>query len=157
METEVVIVAAADRIEREVYVPAPVDRVWRVLTTPEHIRNWFAPGGCEIDPHPGGRLRFRWEERGEFHGLVERVVADALFCFRLAHEPDRAPVDPGQSTLVEFTLSPEGEGTRLRLTESGIRALAVFEETRARHAEYAALAWASALEELAAIAAASHN
>lgn len=150
-------VTVDDRIEREVYVPAPIDRVWRVLTTPEHIRVWYAPGGCEIDPHPGGRLRFRWDERGEFHGQVERAVPDTLFRFRLALEPDHAPSDPGKATLVEFALSPEGQGTRLRLAESGIRALAVPDDAKAKHAEYATLSWTSALEELAAIAAASHN
>lgn len=32
----------------------------------------------------------------------------------------RAPNDPaGVSTLVEFSLAPDGEGTRLRLVESG--------------------------------------
>ncbi|GAA3366145.1 hypothetical protein GCM10017744_071750 [Streptomyces antimycoticus] len=150
-------VTVDDRIEREVYVPAPIDRVWRVLTTPEHIRVWYAPGGCEIDPHPGGRLRFRWDEHGEFHGQVERAVPDTLFRFRLALEPDHAPSGPGEATLVEFALSPEGQGTRLRLAESGIRALAVPDDAKAKHAEYATLSWTSALEELAAIAAASHN
>lgn len=150
-------VPVADRIERETYVSAPIDRVWRVLTTPEHIRTWYAPGGCEIEPRPGGTVRFRWDEHGEFHGRVERAVPDALFRFRLAHAPDRAPAVPGQATVVEFTLSPEGAGTRLRLTETGIRALDLPDDAKARHAEYAALAWTSALEELAALAAASHN
>ncbi|WP_431776039.1 SRPBCC domain-containing protein [Streptomyces cucumeris] len=150
-------VTVADRIEREVYVAAPVDRVWRVLTTPEHIRAWYAFGGCELELRPGGILRFRWDEHGEFHGRVEKAVPDALFRFRLAREPDRPGTEAGDATLVEFRIAPEGEGTRLRLTESGIRALDVSEEARARHAEYAALAWSSALEELAALAAASHN
>ncbi|MET7762051.1 SRPBCC domain-containing protein [Streptomyces sp. NPDC005393] len=150
-------VTVADRIEREIYVRAPLDRVWRVLTTPEHIRSWYAPAGCEIDPHPGGTLRFRWDEHGEFHGKVEKAVPDTLFRFRLAHEPDHAPSAPGHATLVEFSLSWEGEGTRLRLTESGIRDLAVPDDAKAKHAECATLAWTSALEELAAIAAASHN
>ncbi|WP_063631668.1 SRPBCC domain-containing protein [Streptomyces himastatinicus] len=150
-------VTVADRIEREAYVPAPIDRVWRVLTTPEHIRTWYAPGGCEIDPRPGGTVRFRWDEHGEFHGRVERAVPDALFRFRLAHAPDRAPLGPGQSTVVEFTLSPEGAGTRLRIAETGIRALDLPDEAKAKHAEYAALAWTSALEELTALAAGSHN
>ncbi|MEU1792121.1 SRPBCC domain-containing protein [Streptomyces sparsogenes] len=150
----------ADRIEREVYVPAPVDRVWRVLTTPEHVRVWYAFEGCEIDPRPGGTLRFRWDEKGEFHGRVEKAVPDALFRFRLAREPDR-PLAPGpgsgDSTLVEFVLSAEGGGTRLRVAESGIRGLSLPDEAKAKHAEYAAATWATALEELAALAAASHN
>ncbi|KAK1178547.1 SRPBCC domain-containing protein [Streptomyces sp. NBS 14/10] len=148
----------ADRIEREVYVQAPVDRVWRVLTTPEHIRVWYAFEGCEVDPRPGGTLRFRWDEQGEFHGRVEKSVPDALFRFRLASEPDRAlGAEPGDSTLVEFALSAEGPGTRLRLTESGIQELAVPDAAKAKHAEYAAATWATALEELSALAAASHN
>src|ERR1044072_7090044 len=137
------------------YVPAPVDRVGRVLTTPEHIRTWYAPGGCEIDPRPGGTIRFRWDEHGAFHGRAERAVPDALFRFPLA--PARAPLVPGRAPVVEFTLSPGGPATRLRLAETGIRALDLPDGAKAKHAESAALAWTSAPEELTALAAASHN
>ena len=30
------------QIEREVVIDAPVEVVWRTITEPEHIRQWFA-------------------------------------------------------------------------------------------------------------------
>lgn len=145
-----------DLIEREVVIPAPVDRVWRVLTTAEHIRSWYAFGGAEVELRPGGALRFRWDERGEFHARVEHFEPMSRFSFRLAAHPDERPGKKGKSTLVEFTLSPEGEGTRLTVTETGIEALGIPDSEKAQHAEYASLAWQAALEELGALAAASH-
>ena len=55
-----------DSIERETIIAAPVERVWALLTEAEHIRAWFAFGGVDVDLRPGGALRFRWEEHGEF-------------------------------------------------------------------------------------------
>jgi uncharacterized protein YndB with AHSA1/START domain len=42
------------------------------------------------------------------------------------------PVE-GNSTLVEFTLRSEGDGTRLRVVESGFASLDTTEEQRARN------------------------
>jgi uncharacterized protein YndB with AHSA1/START domain len=145
-----------DLIEREVLVPAPVDRVWRVLTTAEHISAWYASGGAEVDLRPGGALRFRWDEHGEFHARVESVEPPTRFAFRLATHLDEPP-GKRDATLVEFTLSPEGGSTRVTVTETGIDALDVPDADKTRHAEYAAMAWTAALEELSAIAAASHT
>lgn len=144
-----------DLIEREMVIPAPVDRVWRVLTTAEHIRSWYAPGGAEVELRKGGALRFRWDEKGEFHARAERVEPLRRFSFRLAAAPDTQP-GAGDSTLVEFTLSPEDGGTRLTVAETGVGDLDVPEPEKAQHAEYAGLAWQAALEELGAIAGASH-
>jgi uncharacterized protein YndB with AHSA1/START domain len=48
-------------LEREIDVP--VDLVWKAWTTPEHLREWFAPKpwtitACELDLRPGGALNF---------------------------------------------------------------------------------------------------
>jgi uncharacterized protein YndB with AHSA1/START domain len=147
--------AVPDRICREVYVPAPPDRVWRVLTVAEHISAWYAFGGAEVDVRPGGALRFRWDELGEFHGRVEAVEPLSRFVFRMAVRPDTRP-GPGNSTLIEFTLAPEGEGTQVAVAESGLQELDLPADELARHAEYATMAWKAALEELCAIAAATH-
>ena len=60
-----------DRIEREITVKAPVERVWTVLTEPEHIARWFgdsASGTAE----PGGELVLGWKEHGDFPVTIER-------------------------------------------------------------------------------------
>jgi uncharacterized protein YndB with AHSA1/START domain len=45
----------ADRIERDIVIAAPVERVWAVLTEPEHVGRWFGQGEpARIDPRPAG-------------------------------------------------------------------------------------------------------
>ena len=35
----------------------PIERVWRAVTTPEHLAQWF-PTGVELELVPGGKIRF---------------------------------------------------------------------------------------------------
>ena len=51
-------------------------------------------------------------------------------------------------TLVEFTLAPEGDGTRLQVVESGFASLATTEEQRAKNHAGNAEGWRSELGEL---------
>ena len=119
----------ADRIERDTYIEAPVERVWEIVTRPEHVGRWFSDAGAEIDLRPGGDMSMTWEEHGTVHGRVETVEAPHRFAVRWAARME-APVAEGQSTLVEFTLASEGEGTRLRVVESGFDALDMSEADR---------------------------
>ncbi len=54
----------ADRIEQEIVIAAPVERVWAVLSEPEHVGRWFGHGK-PAHAHPGE------EATGETSTLVE--------------------------------------------------------------------------------------
>jgi len=115
----------SDTIEREITISAPLERVWDLITQPEHVGAWFGDAGAEIDLRPGGALTLRWEEYGTVHGRIERLEPMTLFSYRWAPYKDPGgdePVD-GNSTLIEFMLSETGEGTRLRVVESGFSSL----------------------------------
>ncbi|MGH2617938.1 MAG: SRPBCC domain-containing protein [Thermomicrobiales bacterium] len=122
-----------EQITHEIVVDAPVARVWAIITEAEHIREWFAFDGARIDLRPGGALVMTWKEHGTFHARIERVEPTRRFAYRWAHLADQQPGD-GNSTLVEFTLSPEGDGTRLRVVESGFRELDMPETEQAQWA-----------------------
>lgn len=136
-----------DRIEREITIDAPVDRVWDVITQAEHIGRWFGDAGAEIDLRPGGRFTCSWKEHGTVNALVERVDRPRVFSYRWAR-PLGAEVKPDNSTLVEFTLVPEGAGTRLRVVESGFRDLDLSDEERAKYAAGNVEGWKQELDEL---------
>jgi uncharacterized protein YndB with AHSA1/START domain len=121
-----------DRIEREAVIAAPVERVWALLTEGEHFGAWFGDAGAEIDLRPGGAMLIRWAEHGTLHARVERVEPPRVFAYRWAQEMGAANFGEGTSTLVEFTLTPEADATRLRVVESGFAALDCSEEERAR-------------------------
>ena len=138
-----------DSIEREIVIEAPVERVWSVVTEAEHIGRWFGDAGAEIDLRPGGALRCSWAKHGTVHGVVERVEAPRFFSYRWAR-PVGADVRHGNSTLVEFSLTPEEKGTRLRVVESGFRELEGTDAEKAKYAEENTGGWKSELAELAA-------
>lgn len=123
-----------DRIERETTIAAPVERVWSVLTEAEHVGTWFADAGAEIDLRPGGPMVLRWADYGATRARVEVVEPPHRFAYRwTAHFAKGAEPADDNSTLVEFTLVPEGGGTRLRVVETGFAALATSDEERARN------------------------
>jgi uncharacterized protein YndB with AHSA1/START domain len=135
-----------ERIEREILIEAPIDVVWAVLTEPEHVAGWFSDW-AEIDLRPGGEATFEWREHGPARAWVEQVEPPRLFAFRWVRavgEEQRKD----NSTLVEFTLAPEGDRTRLRVVESGFPELDWSEDMKARYAAENTQGWQLELDEL---------
>jgi uncharacterized protein YndB with AHSA1/START domain len=134
----------ADRVEREILIQAPVEVVWRVVTEPEQISRWWSDT-ADIDLRPGGEGTLTWDARATSQAATVRIVVQRLepphlFSFRWLH-PAGAQAREGNSALVEFTLAAEGEGTRLRVVESGLLALDWPEQERARYAEEHGSGW----------------
>lgn len=138
-----------EQIEREVMIAAPIERVWAVVTQPEHVGTWFGDAGAEIDLRPGGAITIRWKDYGTGYGIVERVEPPHVFAWRgalIGH----TEVRPDNSTVVEFTLTAEGGGTRLRVVESGFHTLAVPADEAMKQAEGNVEGWRIKMDELAA-------
>ena len=112
----------AEKIEREIVIEASPERVWAVLTEPEHVGVWFAES-VDGDLRPGAASVLSWEEHGSFNIQVEKSEPPRYFSFRWAARSPGADPREGNSTLVEFRLIPEGDGTRLHVVESGFRDL----------------------------------
>ena len=139
-----------DHIERETVINAPVERVWELITQAEHLGRWFGDAGAEIDLRPGGAIALRWSEHGTTRGRVVAVEPHTRFSYRWAPFKDPSGDEPGEgnSTLVEFTLQPEGDGTRLRVVESGFATLATSDAQRARNLERNTTGWRIETDEL---------
>ncbi len=139
-----------DQIERETLIAAPVERVWTVLTEAEHIGSWFADAGAGIDLRPGGALVMHWQEHGTTKARLEAVEPPHRFAYRwTAHHAAGEEPAEGNSTLVEFTLTPEGDGTRLRVVETGFAALATSDEQRRTNYDDNVGGWATVVGRLA--------
>ena len=139
-----------DQIERETVIDAPVQRVWELITEAEHLGRWFGDAGAEIDLRPGGAMVLRWTEHGTSRGRVVAVEPHTLFSYRWApfKDPGGEEPDEGNSTLVEFTLAPEGDGTRLRVVESGFASLDTSDEQRAANHKGNTEGWKAETDEL---------
>ena len=140
---------AADKIEREIIVEASQERVWAVLTEAEHVAKWFGDS-AQVDLAPGGKAAFGWSQydSSTHHAVIERVEPPGFFSYRWAR-PAGEPVTPGNSTLVEFTLTAAGPGsTRLRVVETGFTGLDVSEEERGTAVQENIDGWRAELGEL---------
>jgi len=73
-----------------------------------------------------------WDEHGTVRARVEAVEAPHRFAYRWTAHYTEAGAEPDatNSTLVEFTLAPHGDMTRLRVVESGFASLATSDEKR---------------------------
>lgn len=142
-----------DQITREITIDAPVERVWALITQPEHLGAWFADAGADVDLRPGGALTLRWEEYGEQTARVEAVEPPRRFAFRWRanHLADATELTPETSTLVEFTLTEAGAGgTRVSVLESGFSGLLGPDAGRTQSFEGNTRGWAIELGHLAA-------
>jgi len=128
----------SDTIERDVFIAAPAEEVWALVSVPGW---WINDGTLDL-----GSVERLADDRAVVHHpdagdlLVERLEADAprTATFRWlvsGAEGKRADAAEDQFlyTRVTFTLTPELNGTRLTVTESGF-ATAVMEEKARRRA-----------------------
>jgi uncharacterized protein YndB with AHSA1/START domain len=120
---------STDVIEREIVIAAAPERVWPLVAEPGF---WArddegTPAGSAV---AGESLVVRHPEHGEFPVRVEKVDPPHYVAYRWVSAFPGEPLRDDTTTLVEFTLTPEGDGTRLRVVESGFAALPTTEENR---------------------------
>jgi uncharacterized protein YndB with AHSA1/START domain len=139
---------ASGRIEREIVVEAPIDVVWEVVTAREHISQWLSDE-AQVELRPGGRGLLTWTGSGAWPLRVVTVEAPRRFAFRWVRR-EGVEVEEGNSTLVEMLLTEEGEGTRLRVVETGFANLPWPEAERAVYEEENRAGWERELGELSA-------
>ena len=110
-------------IEREIYVEASPEIVFDVVSSPGHLKGWW-PDEAHYEPTPGSRGELVFGQGDAGRKVVSIVVVEAQppgkFSFRWTHPSGTVAVE-GNSLLVTFDLSPSGDGTLLKMTETGFR------------------------------------
>ena len=115
-----------DRIERQILLRAPRLRVWQALTDIAQFNRWFGVALRGTTFRAGerfaGKVTYPGYEHLDFEIWIERCEPPSLLSWRWHPAAIEAAVDYSRepTTLVEFRLSEAGEGTLLRLTESGL-------------------------------------
>ncbi|GAA2772382.1 SRPBCC domain-containing protein [Streptomyces showdoensis] len=119
----------ANLIERETLIEAPVDRVWPLVAEPGF---WVADDGSTAGTvaREGETTVAKNERYGDFPVRVEKVQPPTYLAYRWASAFPGEELREGNSTLIEFTLTAEGDRTRLRVVESGFAALDGSDELR---------------------------
>lgn len=127
--------ANTDRIEKQIMLRAPRERVWRAISDSKQFGSWF---GVEFDApfvagaHMKGRIvattvdeevakMQKPHEGAPFECSIERIEPMRLFSFRWHPYAVEPGVDYAAepSTLVVFELEEAAGGTMLTITESG--------------------------------------
>ena len=101
-------------VERE--IPFPPEKVWRALTQPHLIAEWLMKN--DFAPVPGHRFRLQ----GDWGGVeceVLTVEPPASLSYRWDHPHEDPAFD--LRSVVTFTLTPAGAGTRLRVEQTGFQ------------------------------------
>lgn len=118
-----------DRIVREVLIEAPLARVWSMVVEPGF---WVAEEGTTTGTvaSVGDQVMVKNPQFGEFPVRVEKIQPPTYAAYRWTSSFPGQELREDNSTLVEFTLSEEGDKTLLRVVESGFAALAAPQEHR---------------------------
>ena len=110
-------------IEREIYVEAAPEVVFEVVSSPNHLQQWW-PDEAHYEAIPGSKGDIVFGQHGAGAAVVAFTVLDVrppdTFSFRWTH-PAEETAAQGNSLLVTFDLTPSGGGTLLKMTESGFR------------------------------------
>jgi uncharacterized protein YndB with AHSA1/START domain len=106
-------------IEREVFIAAPPETVFRFLVNPELMTLWFGISH-KLKAHLGGIFRVEVSVGNVAYGTFTEVIPNRRVAFTWGWETADAAIaalKPGTS-LVEIDLEPKEEGTLLRLCHS---------------------------------------
>lgn len=107
----------ADGVDMSIFVAAPPERVYAALTDPAKMDRWVSTK-AKVEPRAGGEYTFGWMIKDSSGGetpcgpqrFVE-LVPNRLIVHDWSHRNE-------PRTIVRWELTPEGAGTRVRLTHN---------------------------------------
>ncbi len=107
-------------LEKRLELDAPIGRVWKAITDPTELSQWFGHE-TQLDLRPGGDGAMIWREHGMFAVRVDVVEPPTRLVWSWLHEPN-VPFRDDEATRVEWVLTSRDDGgTSLYLRESGFR------------------------------------
>src|SRR5256885_12287305 len=106
----------------------PRERVWRALTEPKELSQWYPFRADDVDLRVGGTIRFSDEQGGRYDATITELDPPRLLAFRIA-EPN-TPGGRESDNRMRYELHPDPGGCLLTFTQ-------IFDD-RAAAASYAA-------------------
>ena len=100
-------------VQREIKVNAKPETVFEYLIDPVKLRRWMSSGGS-WNPEAGDPFRLEMSKEDVAVGTFVEIQRPSRLVLTWGWEGEDAITKPGSST-VEFTLTPDGSGTLVRL------------------------------------------
>ena len=117
-----VIDEGAYSVRRSIRINAPVEKVWRAVTEPAQISQWF--GKASFEGTGAGALGpLTWPDRDPIPVRIEAMDEPRMVSYRWSND-DASDIVPAQldertSTVFTFTLEATGDATQLTVLETG--------------------------------------
>ena len=122
-------------VRRTIRIAASVEKVWRAVTEPEHISQWF--GRTVLLGHGvGAQGTITWPDGPDVPIRVENIDPPRMVSYRWCNGETAAvpdDLDAGPWTVFTFTLEQVGQATQLTVVETGFSALPDPAETLESH------------------------
>ena len=144
-----VIDADAFTVRRTIHIDAPIDTVWRAITDPALISQWFGDAAFEAFA-VGARGTLSWPDYGVAPVRIEAIDEPHSISYRWAdgaEYPGVTDIDTVPSTVFTFTLEAVAGGTQLTVVETGFETTRAPEENLESHRG----GWDFELDELVAL------
>jgi uncharacterized protein YndB with AHSA1/START domain len=134
-------------VERSIWIEAPPERVWRAVTDPAQLAQWYAPGCPWEIPAltPGAMVKFYNTPTDVQVAALEAVQPPSLLTLRWAADAEH----PAAALVTTFRLEAEAGGTRVTIHEAGYAPLPP--EVRPARVDQAAQGYAASLAALKAL------
>jgi uncharacterized protein YndB with AHSA1/START domain len=112
------------QIEKQIEIAAPVSRVWKALTDSKQFGEWFLVkmDGPFVAGEPiGGQITHPGYEHVRMEIVIKEIKPETYFSYTWHPYAVKPEIDYSKEepTLVEFFLEAKGDGTLLKVTESG--------------------------------------
>jgi uncharacterized protein YndB with AHSA1/START domain len=104
-------------------IDAPIDEVWKAITTPELIKQWFFGVDTESNWEPGSPLIHRGEWQGKPYvdkGEILRIEPPTLLVHTHWSDVSGLPDAPENYQEVTWALSERDGSTELTITERNL-------------------------------------
>lgn len=104
-------------------IEAPATRVWKALTTPELIREYFRGTHAVSDWKEGSELHFKGEWEGkEYHnkGTILKVQPEKLFQYTNLSSLSSQEDSPENYSNITYELTEEGDITTLLVRQENL-------------------------------------
>jgi uncharacterized protein YndB with AHSA1/START domain len=111
-------ISEIDAVACEVRIAARPETVFAFFTEPDKLLRWIGTAAA-LDARPGGAYTINVNGLDVARGTFVEVVPFSRIVLTWGWEGPDQPVPPS-STTVEVTLTPDGDGTQLRLVHRGL-------------------------------------
>ena len=110
---------ASDRVHQETLIDADAATIFAYFTDADRLIRWMGVSAT-LEPHPGGLYLVDIGNTRVVRGEFKEVVPVSRLAYSFGW--DRSDELPPGSSLVEIDLIPQGGGTLVRMTHSGLPA-----------------------------------